>query len=176
LTRETTAALRLRYHRKALFGDYARAGGGLLMCLAAIALSGWGGRAFYAFAGLACVFALFGARAALKQASVVELSATGLCRRILTPGPLGPIGPILFDREISFAELKDFRLLSFGRRKAGGRGVVQLILRAGRARLTLDQDLEEFDAVVLLGLEAAEARRIALDPATQANLARLGYS
>jgi hypothetical protein len=156
--------------------DYIRAGGGLLMCLAAIMLTGWGNPASYIFAGLALVFALFGARAALKQASVVELSAAGLCRRTLALGPLGPIGPILFDREIPFAGLEDFRLLSFGQRKARASGVVQLVLRASRTRLTIDQDLEEFDAVVLRGLEAAEARGLALDAATQANLARLGYS
>jgi hypothetical protein len=171
-----TVALRLRYDRKALFGDYARAGGGLLMCVAAMALTDWGGRGFYLFAGLAAVFALFGARAALKQGSVVELSETGVCRRIPALGPLGPIGRLLFDREISFAGLEDFCLLSFGQRKARAGGVVQLVLRAGRTRLTLDRDLEEFDAVVVRGLEAAESRRIALDPATQANLARLGYS
>lgn len=164
------AARTLGYQKAALKRDYLRAGAGLLMTLLLLLLVNPGSLAFYVMLVFGMIFLAYAGHTYLKQSTTIELDDAGATLRLS-----GPLSMIIRTRHIAFAALDRFSLRYYGRRRDRGRGIVELTIGAGSARLTADQALEEFDIFVRAACQAARARGVTLDPATQANLSALGY-
>ncbi len=161
----------LRYQKPALRRDYWRAGAGLAMTVALILLVNPGSVGFYVVAVFGAIFLIYAVHTYLKQSTLIELDERGATRRFS-----GPVGNILRTRHIAFDEIDRFALRYYGRRhRDRGKGIVELTIGAGPARLTADQALEQFDLLVKTARQAAQARGLELDSATEANLSALGY-
>ncbi len=175
------------YPPRALWGDDLRALAGLIPCLAILAGVPLAPPAMAVVSGFAALFAIFGLRTVQRHRTRLALSGTAL--RVL--GPRGT--------EIPWAALDAMRLSYYAVRRdsaryavhrdgtrrdntrsdntrSDGAGWMQLVLRAGRAKLSLDSRIEGFPFVVARAAEAAAARRLALAPTTLANLKALGLT
>lgn len=174
------------YPARALWGDDLRALAGLVPCLAILAGVPLALPAMAVVGAFAALFAVFGLRTVQRHLTRLALSETAL--RVL--GPRGT--------EIPWAALDAMKLSYYAVRRDGSRyavnrdrtrhavhrdntrsdgaGWMQLVLRAGRAKLSLDSRIEGFTALVARAAEAAAARHLALAPATLANLQALGVT
>lgn len=149
------------YPASAMWGDYLRALAGAVPCLAllaAVPLNPW---AMAVVGGIAAVFLVFGARTALRHRTRIAMSEGGLS----ASGPCRA--------EIPWAAL-DRMKLSFYAASRDSKGWMQLALRAGRARLSLDSRIEGFTLIAARAARAAAARHLPLTSATRANLEALG--
>lgn len=170
------------YPARALWGDDLRALAGLVPCLAILAGVPLALPAMAVVGAFAALFAVFGLRTVQRHRTRLALSETAL--RVL--GPRGT--------EIPWAALDAMKLSYYAVRRdnsryaarrdgsrhdtprSEGAGWMQLVLRAGRAKLSLDSRVEGFTALVARAAEAAAARHLALTPATLANLRALGLT
>lgn len=167
-----TGAIReLRYSQSAIRRDYLRAAAGLGMSLLLLLLVNAGSAVFFVFLTFVAIFAAFGTHTYLKQSTIITLDEAAAGRRFT-----GPINGLLKERRIAWEAIDRFNLRYFGRRKDGGRGIVEITLGAGAARFTADQALEGFDDLVRRSRFAAKANGLALDAATEANLSALGFT
>jgi hypothetical protein len=149
---------RFGYPRAAIVADYARASAGLVFAAMVLALPMQRALAIL-FAALALLLAAFAARTALRQASLIVLSDAG----IALEGPLG--------RRIAWSELDGLKLRYFSMRRDRKRGWMELTLSGGGRRLSIESQIEGFEAILAGAAEAAAARRLKLDETTAANLA-----
>ncbi len=150
------------YPVSALVGDYLRAGAGLFPTVAILACARLGPVATSVLAGLAALFAVFGVRTALRHATQLEASESGLS----ASGPLSTT--------IRWAELDRIKLAYYSTRRDRSDGWMQLDLGAGAATIRLDSRLDGFNDLVERSALAAAARGIATSTATAANLKALG--
>lgn len=149
------------YPTRAMCGDYLRAAAGAIPCLSLLAALPLARPAAAVLAGLAALFGGFALRTALRHRSRIEMSETAL-------SAVGRRGA-----PVAWAALDGMRLAYYAPRRER-EGWMQLVVRAGRAKLSLDSRIEGFALLVARAAEAAAARRLPLDPATRANLAALG--
>ena len=110
----------------------------------------------------AAVFGIFGLRTVLRHGTSLEMTDTEL--RASGAWPC----------RISWSELDRMKLAYYSTRRDRKSGWMQLQLRAGRARITLDSRLEGFERLVRQAAVAATARGLALTEPTAANLDALG--
>jgi hypothetical protein len=157
----------MRYDRAALRGDYFRAALGFVFCGGAVWLGEFQGFLAWMFGACALVFALFGARTAIRSVTIYELTGSGL-KRSNTLGWRWP------ERELAFGRLAAFKLRFFSTRRDRTSGWMELSLSDGGAALRLDSNLEGFESVVRAAAKAATARRLAISDTTRSNLASLG--
>ena len=152
-----------RYPSATIWADYLRAAGGLVLTLGPLLLLDLASVLAPLFAALAFLFAWFGLRTAVRQASRIELSPDGIAQR----------GPI--ERHLRWHELSRVRLAYYGPRRARERGWLQLTLKGGRrGAIRVDSTIDGFDRVVREAQAAALALDLPLDDATSSNLAELG--
>ena len=161
----------LRYAAEALRRDYLRASAGLGMSLLLLLLVNAGSAVFFLFLGFVAIFTAFGAHTYLKQSTVIILDEAAAVRRFT-----GLAGSLLGERRIAWSTIDRFALRYFGRRRDGGRGIVEITLGAGKQRFTADQALEGFDDLIRRSRFAAKASGLTLDAATEANLSALGFT
>jgi hypothetical protein len=152
------------YPTAAMSGDYLRAACGAIPCLAILLAVPLAPPVMAAVGSLAALFAAFGIRTALHHRSRIEMTETALS----ASGPLGA--------NIPWTALDGMKLAYYSARRDRGDGWMQLVLRAGRARLSLDSRIEGFPLLVAQAARAAAARRLTLNPATLANLEALGIA
>lgn len=152
-----------RYRTAELVGDYGRGAAGLVLTALPLVAVPMHPAVAIAFAAAALLFAAFLARTAIRHHTVYRLDVAGLTAE----GPLGT-------RRIAWDALTAFRLRYFSTRRDRKHGWMQLRLRAGARRLTLESALDDFAAVVAAAHEAALARDLAIDDATETNLLSLG--
>ena len=157
-----------RYPVKELVSDYIRAGFGVLIPVSLMLFTGLLPLVFYIMMALAVLFGIYGLRTALRQATVLIVDDHGVRQE----GPLGAI----FDRKVSWARMRDFRLRYFSTRRDGTEGWMQLILRdrEGRGSIRIDSHLPGFDDITQQVYEAARDNGLAIDPTSANNLASLG--
>jgi hypothetical protein len=151
------------YPTEALIGDYGRAAGGLALVglpLVALDLSVW---LVAIFAALAVLFAAFGLRTVLRQASPVEMDEEA----IASGGP--------FPTRIPWSALNELKLGYYTTRRDGKNGWMQLALAGGGKKLNLDSRITNFDGIVRRAALAAEANGIPVGITTAANFAALGF-
>jgi hypothetical protein len=154
-----------RYPTATIWADYLRAAGGLALTLGPLLLLDLASALAVLFAGLAVLFAWFGLRTALRQASRIELSPDGIAQR----GPL--------ERRLRWRELSRVKLAYYGPRRARERGWLQLTLKGSdRRAIRIDSTLDGFDRVMRQVKAAVAARDLPLDAATLSNLATLGVA
>jgi hypothetical protein len=156
-------ATRHVYPAAAMVGDYLRAAAGLVPSAILFAIVPVGGIAWVVLGGMGVIFAIFGLRTVLRHGTSLEMSETELCA-----------SGLLRRRTIRWAELDRMRLAYYSTRRDRKSGWMQLELRAGRARLSLDSRLDGFERVVRQAAAAAAERRIELSGTSAANLEALG--
>ncbi|MBL8831764.1 MAG: hypothetical protein JNL71_05185 [Rhodospirillales bacterium] len=153
---------RLFYPVRATYGDYARAAVGLLFTLGpALAIGQWS-HAHWLLLPLACLFAVFAFRTWQRARTVVEWDDTGLS---ISGGGRA---------SLPWSGVVSLKLAFYatGRDRTGG--WMQLTLRGNGAKVRADSGAENFPAFAARCAAAAQAKGLALDPATRANFASLG--
>lgn len=150
----------LRYPLRTLVGDYLRAIAGLALgayVLIAVDASFW---ILVVFGGMALLFLVFGLRTVQRHLAVVALSNEGIaCRDFST-------------KKIYWRDLEQVKLRFYGMRRRAqseGSGFMQLTLRGGRVKITMDSSLDSFDLVAWRAAKAARDNALSLDPATAGN-------
>jgi hypothetical protein len=155
-------AARFSYPTSAMVGDYLRAAAGLGPTLFILASVSLGEVATAVLAGFAVIFGAFAIRTALRHGTSLEMDETGLraagLRRAVIP----------------WGELDRVKLAYYSTRRDRKSGWMQLQLRAGRARLSLDSRLDGFDQLARQAARVATERGLTLSDATAANLQALG--
>jgi hypothetical protein len=152
-----------RYRTAELVGDYVRGVAGLVLMAVPLVAVPMHPAVAVAFAAAALLFAAFLLRTALRHRTTYRLDEAGLT----ADGPLGT-------RRIDWDGLTVFRLRYFSTRRDRKQGWMQLRLAAGGRRLTLESALDDFAVVVAAAHEAALARDLPIDDATETNLLSLG--
>lgn len=153
----------LRYPTQAMMGDYLRAAFGLTLTGTPLLLSPPGSAATYILGPLALLFAIFGARTALRHRTVVELDEL----RVATTG--------LWRQELNWSELLEVKLSYYSTKRDRTQGWMQLMLRGPTGRLRFDSTLEGFPDVARRAHVTARAKGIELSEATISNFASLGF-
>jgi hypothetical protein len=156
------ATSRHAYPAAAMAGDYLRAAVGLVPALILVATVPIGSVAAVVLGGFAAIFALFGVRTALRHATRIELTPTGLRASGALRGT------------IAWSQLDRLRLAYYSTRRDRKSGWMQLQLGAGGARVALDSRIDGFEHIVERAAAAAAARDLALSDATLVNLDALG--
>ena len=157
------------YQRRALYGDFARAGIGFAISFGAVAVTGFSGFTAWLFGVCAAIFLLFGLRTALRAITNYELTDTGLTRFYAT-------GFGRTERALAWQGLKKLRLRFFPARRDRSQGWMEMTLAGEGAHMRLDSTLGDFDAIVRAAVGAAERRRLELSESTLSNLAALGIA
>jgi hypothetical protein len=152
-----------RYPKVALLADYARAALGLALTVPPLLLVARTPVAVAILGGLAVLFACFALATLLRQLGTVRLDDRGIA---VAGG---------WSRRIAWQSLDRLRLRWFAARRDRQKGYMELALKGGGRRIAIDSRIEGFDALVAAAFAAAEARRLALDDTTLANLAALGF-
>jgi hypothetical protein len=155
----------LRYPRRSLWADYARAGAGVVLCgapLLAADVNRW--VALLLGTGFV-LFALFLARTVLRQLTRFRLGDDTLC----ADGPGGGI--------VEWARLDRLKLGYYSTKRDRTSGWMQLSVGSAGSRLVrVDSSLEGFHEIVERAAHAAEAREVEMSAATRANLKSMGIS
>jgi hypothetical protein len=153
---------RFTYPASAMTGDYLRAAAGLGPTLLILGTVSVGGVAELVLGSFAVIFGAFAIRTALRHGTALEfddseLRAVGL-RSVTIP----------------WRDLDRMKLAYYSTRRDRKSGWMQLELRAGRARLSVDSRLDRFDTLARRAAGAAAARGLELSDATATNLQALG--
>lgn len=149
---------RHHYPRSSLYGDYLRAGFGLVLTAGPALLVDLADPVAVLFTALAALFAWFGVRTALRQLSWIELSPEAIAVR----------GP--FERRLPWHDLERVKLAYYAPRRSPDGGWLQLTLRGDRGRpIRVDSTLEDFDQVLAQVRSEVDAQSLPLDPTTASN-------
>jgi hypothetical protein len=152
----------LRYAAPSIYGDYARAGFGLLVTLPPLLLLEPAPFFTWLLAGLTLLFGLFALRTALRQVRRVDVTAEA----IVLAGPLG--------RRLAWDDLERVRLAYYAPRRNREGGWLQLTLRGRGGPIRIDSNLEGFDQVAHRAAAVAADKGVELDPVTSANFQAMG--
>lgn len=156
----------LRYPQSVLFADYARAGAGLAVSIGLLIFTDllpiW---AYIAF-GLTLLFAIYAWRTLLRQFSLVEVDEQGIRLRSSLHNAL--------DRDLPWEDLNELKVRYFSTKRDRSDGWMQIVLKGNGTRIQFDSSLEGFEGVVELAAREAQARELALNPTTLANLGSMG--
>lgn len=150
------------YPRSALVGDYIRAGIGFLLTAGPLLWVKPLSVMVYILGCLAILFAIFGIRTYLRQASRLELAAEGA--RFI--GPFGLVIP--------WAELRQVEMRYFSTQRGRRDGWMQLKLKGAGKPIRVDSSISEFSEVAQTVAHQAVSRELRLDEHTQVNLRSLG--
>ncbi len=153
---------RHRYPIGALAGDYARAGAGLALAGAPIALIPLNPYVAALCAALAALFGVFGALTVFRHLRSIEIGEEAIAAR----------GP--FPVRLPWSSLEGVTLRYYATRRDGARGWMELVLRGAGRRMMLDSRIEGFSEIVMRAARVARRRHVAITPATAANFAALG--
>ncbi|MBM3517282.1 MAG: hypothetical protein FJX56_05235 [Alphaproteobacteria bacterium] len=151
-----------RYPIGALVPDYSRAGIGLAVTGGPLLLTNPAPAVLYALSAMALLFAVFGARTAIRQLTRIEMSERGVWQR----GPLGTAVP--------WEGLTAVTVRYFSTRRDRKNGWMQLRLKGRRGSILVDSTIEQFDLLASRVVREAVTRGIGLDETTRVNLVALG--
>lgn len=153
----------LRYPRRTIMADYARAATGVVLCatpLLLIEVNRW--LAAILLAGFA-LFALFLLRTALRHRTRYILAADTFC----ADGPAGAL--------VEWRRIDRFKLSYFSTKRDRAEGWMQLAVGSTGGRLVkVDSSLDGFHDIVERAARASEAAGLRLSEATRANLRAMG--
>lgn len=151
---------RYRYRTKDLFGDYARAAAGALICLAPVVFVGSNGVTL-GLAAVGLLFVAFGLRTALRQATEIVVDEQGIAA-------MGPLS-----RRIEWKAVQRVKLSYYATRRDRQGGWMHMMLGGQGGTIRLDSALEGFDDIARRAGLAATDNRAALSETTRANFAAL---
>jgi len=149
-----------RYPSQALWGDYARAGVGLVVGGAPLLLD-LSTPLLLGCVGLMSLFAVYGVQALGRGRLRLTVSDAGVR---IQPG----------DRDLGWDGLNGMRLAYYTTRRDGRGGWMELKLSWERYSLRVDSRIESFDALVRLAAARARSAGIGLDSGSVDNLSALG--
>jgi hypothetical protein len=150
------------YPTNALAGDYGRAAVGFSLValpLVGLELASW---VAFVLAALALVFGAFAFRTATRHVSSIQLDEHGIAAAGWLPV------------RVDWANLDAVKLGFYSTKRDGTNGWLQLAIRGGGRRLTIDSRIEDFETILRAAADAARRRGIAVSPATAANFAAFG--
>ncbi len=150
-----------RYPLPSLYADYARAALGIAVTGIPMVMADLSGIAGTIVGLLAVVFIAYGARTAMRQFTVYEVSDQGI-------RAIGPLG-----RAIAWADLTDVQVRYYSTRRDNENGWMQLKVFAAQGNLSLDSSLEGFDELILRAVRVAETRGLELNETTLENLKKI---
>ena len=153
-----------RYGIATLAPDYVRAVTGLVLTGGPVLFADLPSVMLWLMGGLAALFLAFGLRTALRQASRVELTTTGI-------NVVGPLGAT-----ITWEGLQGVNVRYFSTKKDRSGGWMQLTLRGDRRRIRLDSRIDGFADLARGAVRAAAARRLPIDAASRTNLGAIGVA
>lgn len=155
-----------RYPPGKLMGDYVRAGVGLSVGLGVLATVPPSPAIVLVFGGISALFGVFGLRTVKRHVTEISVGDAG----IRADG----LGTVI----LSWPDLEFLRLRYFGTRRqrtrGEGEGFMQLTLRGGGTKLTLESSVEGFEYITWRAAKAARDKGLSLDPASAGNLLNLG--
>lgn len=160
-----------RYARRALKADLVRAAVGLAFTAGPLAALDVGDWAAWILGTLAVLFLIFGVRNLVRWNTLVRAGDDGLSSHPLGDREL----PFPGCRRVSLAwrDIRSIRLKFFSTTRERSEGWMELRLEDGKERLTLDSNLEGFEAICARAERAATANALALDETTAENLRAL---
>lgn len=150
------------YSLAAVMPDYLRAGigaaitGGPLLFVSLPSVMLW------LLGGLAALFLAFGVRTWLRQATCIELTASG----IRASGPIAAM--------ITWEDLRQVELRYFSTRRDRSNGWMQLSLSGGGRRIRAESSIDDFAGLAAAAIRAATAHGVPIGETSRANLAALG--
>ena len=151
----------LRYPARSLAADYLRAGVGIVLSLAPLALMQPALVVASLLAAAAALFLVYFARTVCRHLTRIELDEAG----VRASGPLGA--------SIRWAELCSLRLDYYSTRRDQEGGWMQLRLRDARRTIRVDSGLAGFAELALAAAREARRRGLELDEPTRSNLGLL---
>ena len=155
---------RHRYPARTVLLDYFYSGLGLLFTLGPLAGTAPSGPAAWVLGGLAGLFAVYGARTALRHRTCLRVDEEGL------------VADGLLRRHLPWDRLTRCTLGYYSTRRNREGGWMQLTLKTQRRSLRIDSQIEGFDRIVRRAIHAAAGCGIALDHTTLENLRALGIT
>ncbi len=153
-----------RYPPSALYADYLRALGGLLLTGIPLVAVRPLPAVQWILGGLFVLFLVFGIRTLIRQLSAVELSSAHLAVQ-------GPIS-----RKISWQDLNRVKLRYYSTKRKRDQGWMQLKLWGGGKSITIDSSMDGFQEVAEYTAREMRARGLETDATTINNFAGLGLS
>jgi hypothetical protein len=148
-----------------IWGDYVRAGCGLLLTAGPVVLVPMVPAVALVLAAAALVFVVFGIRTWIRHRA----------RFVLEDGRLLRAGG-LRQRTVDLARLQGLSLRYYSTRRDRSEGWLHLTLRDDAGRLVVESSLTDFERLLDIAVAAAEARDLRLSDGTVANLSALGYT
>jgi hypothetical protein len=158
-----------RYPRRVIVADYLRASFGLVCTVVPLVAAAGQPIATVIFGGLVGLFAVFGARTAIRQATRIALTEAGIERLAISTFGLGRV-------TVPWERIADVKVRYFSTRRDRERGWMQLAVRSVDSRIAVDSTLQGFDQIAGRAARAAVANGVVLNAATLENLAALGLS
>ncbi len=155
---------RYRYTTATLFGDYVRAGIGLISTLGPCLFVDLASVMFYLLACLAVLFALFLTRTVIRHASSIERDETGISQN----------GPIR--RAIPWSEITGLEIRYFSTKRDRSGGWMQMKIKGPGQAIAVDSGLDGFTEIATAAAHAADTAGLVLNDATRANLLSLGVA
>ncbi len=152
-----------RYPMKSLLGDYLRGGVGLAAACGLLAGATMLTAFQYILIAAALLFAGYVLRTWVRHRTVYALSEEGL----RADGPFG--------RAVRWADLRDARLRYFAIRRDRKSGWLQLTLKTADAKLSVDSELDGFDAVLERAALAVRRNGLELSDPMAENFATAGF-
>jgi hypothetical protein len=149
-----------RYRSKDLFGDYARAAAGALICLAPVVFVGSNG-VTVALAAVGLLFVVFGLRTALRHTTQVEVDDQGIAA----------VGPL--PRRIEWKAVQRVKLSYYATRRDRQGGWMHMTLSGQGGTIRLDSALEGFDDIARRAGRVALENGAEISDTTRANFAAL---
>ena len=151
-----------RYAPRALASDYARAGIGLAVSGGPLIFLRPATVVAVVLGALAAIFALFALRTAIRQFTVVEVTADA----IRAHGPAG--------KRLAWDEIDRVRLDYYATRRESGSGWMQLKLGGGGGQIRIDSTVGEFERIA--AAVAAAAPGADMTETTRGNFQALGIA
>jgi hypothetical protein len=153
-----------RYSLQNLLPDYLRGGAGLIIGGGCWLLAPDMSHVVVIFGGLTLLFLLFTMRTVARQYTRIEMTDDAI-----TSGGIGRL--TLRWRDVDRVKL---RYYSTRRNRSGG--WMTLKLARGRTAISVDSNIDDFDAIAARAARTLSENRAAADDVTLANLAALGLT
>jgi len=153
-----------RYSAKSLLPDYLRGGAGVVIGIGGWLLAPTAPHVIVIFGGLTLLFLLFTMRTVARQQAWVELTDESLSigRRRQTV--------------LRWSELSHVKLRYYSTRRNRSGGWMTLKLATAGTGISVDSNIDGFDAIAARAARAVTDNRLTTDNATLANFAALGLA
>jgi hypothetical protein len=153
-----------RYSLQSLLGDYWRSGVGLIVAGGVWLLAPSTPHVVVICGGLTVLFALFTMRTVARQYSRIEMTDDAITRSGTR------------HRHLRWNDLAHVKLRYYSTRRNRSGGWMTLKLSGMRSAISVDSNIDGFDAIAARAARAMVDNRISADDVTLANLAALGLT